>query len=263
MMPSTTESPLPFEPIPEIGRDALAEHGGFRRLFNSRSPVILRGMAADWDFMRTWSPDYLSELMGDFQCTIVRDSRPDLADETCSLETYFREHAHLATMTICSLQEQGEYRVFSDIPLPNPCFDKDMLTAFFFFHSHPDQGSLPHCHQDAFNLLQSGRKHWLMYDADPEQSPVGWEVLRDCLSEYGKGRRVREWFDEGLGPLRRADMRVYEGVQEAGDIVYVPVRFAHAAINLSETLGVVAVVDRPGIPYQKGPGGRYVLPGKA
>lgn len=261
MTTPTSRSHPPFEPLQQIDAAELAAHGGMAHFFDTRTPVILRGMAANWDLMHKWTPDYLSEHIGDFQCTIVHDSRPDLAQETCSLATYFREHAHLDTMTIVGLAKRDERRFFRDIPLPNPCFDREQLSAFFFFHSHEGSGSLPHCHEDAFNMLQCGSKRWVLYDADPELSPQGHAELAKCLTEYGKGRHVREWFAEGLESLACAGIRVYEGVQSAGDVVYVPARFAHAAMNASETLGLVAVVSRPGSPYVRGPDGRYVLPG--
>jgi len=251
-----------FELLPQIDAAALDDHGGMARFFESRTPVILRGMAADWPFMHKWSPEYLSEQLGDFECTIIHDSRPDLAKQTCSLATHFREQPHLDTMTIVGLQRRDEWRFFRDIPLPNPCFRREQLSAFFFFHTHTGRGSLPHCHEDAFNLLQRGEKRWMLYDADPVASPRGWELLRDCLAEFGEGSQVSDWFAHGLEPLARAGIRVYEGIQAAGDVVFVPARFAHAAVNLSETLGLAAVVSRPDSPYVRGADGRYVLPGR-
>ena len=264
MTPSIPPAPSPaaFEPLPELPAAELPAHGGIARFFDARTPVILRGMAADWPFVHRWTPEYLSEQLGDFQCTIVHDSRPDLARETCSLAAHFRERPHLDTMTIVSFDKRDEWRLFRDIPLPNPCFRREQLSAFFFFHTHAGRGSLPHCHEDAFNLLARGRKRWVLYDADPLVSARGWELLRDCLAEFGEGSQVSDWFARGLEPLARAGIRVYEGVQAAGDVVFVPARFAHAAMNLSETLGIAAVISRPGSPYVRGADGRYVLPGR-
>lgn len=260
MTDSTSRSS--FESLPQIDAAALLHCGGIERYFAPRMPVILRGLAAGWPFMQRWTPEYLSDEIGDFQCTIVHDSRPDLAKETCSLATHFRERPELDTMTIVGLGKRDEWRFFRDIPLPNPCFSREQLSAFFFFHTHAGKGSLPHCHEDAFNLLQRGHKRWVLYDADPEASPRGWELLRECLAEHGEGSEVSAWFERGLAPLRRAGIRVYETVQAAGDVVYVPARYAHAAMNLDETLGIVAVVSRPDTPYVRGADGRYVLPGK-
>lgn len=250
-----------FTPLPEFDRQQLRERGGFARLFESRTPAVLRGVAKDWPIMRTWSREHLATHYGDFECTIVRDSRPDLAEQRCTLATYFAEHAHLSTMTIVGLAARDEYRFFEDVPLPNTFFARDDLSAFFLFHSNLDGGSLPHCHQDAFNILPRGRKRWMLWDAHPEREHAGHAQLARCLETYGKGRRVKEWFDEGLDELDE-ELVVYETVQAAGDVVYVPMYFAHAAINLSETLGIVAVVDRPGVPYQRNAQGRHVLPGR-
>lgn len=258
-----SELPESFRPLPEFDPDALAEVGGMARLFESRTPAVLRGLASNWDFMRTWSPEYLSATMGDFQCTVVHDSRPDLAKEKCSLKDYFQAYSHISTMTIVDTERAvaPDLRVFNDIPIPNACFRREQLSAYFFFHSNIDGGSLPHCHEDAYNLLQRGAKRWVLYDADPVTSPKGHATLAQCLREYGKGSHIRDWFRSGLDSLAQDEFPVYHCIQQAGDVVYIPARYAHAAMNLAETLGVVAVVLRPESPYVRNQDGRYALPG--
>jgi len=253
-----------FVTLPEIAAEEFLANGGISRYFAAREPVLIRGLTHDWDFARRWSDEYLETAFGDFTCTIVQDSRPDLATERRSLASYLRgARDGVNMMTIVGLGDDADERPIRDLPFPNPLFAREHLSAFFFFSAPTGGGSLPHCHQDAFNLLQRGAKRWLLWDADPVASPQGWEHLRDVLDLYGSGSHARDWFVDGADSLAAAGVEAWTAQQEAGDVVYVPARYAHAAVNLSDTLGIVPVVDRPGSVYRRGPDGRYILPGRA
>lgn len=227
--------------------------------FNPRVPVLLKNACANWDFMHKWTQDYLVVEMGDFQCTIARDSRPAYSKEKCSLRDYFQQHSHLSTMTFepFNTDTQPLPRFLEDIPLPNAFFTREAIDAYFFFHANADGGSLPHCHMDAFNLLQYGTKHWVLYDADPETNPKGWEILKQCHEEYGAGTFSRDWFVDGPDQVRSAGIKLYEGEQEAGDIMFIPEHFSHAILNCSENQGLVVISKRSGKAYQKQAGGSY------
>ncbi|EIJ36864.1 cupin-like domain-containing protein [Thiothrix nivea] len=252
---------LPVEAVPAA--DMTHEHF-MENYFKPRVPVLLKNACAHWDFMRKWTRDYLTGEMGDFQCTVARDSRPAYSKEKCSLREYFQQYAHLSTMTFETFEPENQHlpRLLEDIPLPNPFFARTGINAYFFFHANADGGSLPHCHMDAFNLLQYGTKHWVMYDADPEVAPQGWEVLKQCHEDYGAGTFSRDWFAEGPEQVRRAGVATYECEQQAGDIVFIPEHFSHAILNLAENQGMVIITKRPGKVYKKEAGSGY-SPNKA
>lgn len=224
-----------------------------QKYFNLRTPVLLKNACADWPFMQKWTSDYLSTEMGDFQCKIARDSRPYHSNEQCSLSNYFKDYSHLSTLTfeLCDPTNEQFSRFLKDILLPNPFFCKKEISGYSFFHAHKDEGTLPHCHIDAFNFLQYGTKHWIMYDADPGISPIGRKVLKQCREEYGKGTFVKDWFTDGPSQVRQAGVTIYEGKQQAGDMVFIPENFSHAVLNIAENQGIVMMVDRPGKTYQK------------
>lgn len=227
--------------------------------FRPRVPVLLKGGCSNWTFMHKWTQDYLSTEMSDFECTVARDSRPSYSKEKCLLKDYFQHYSHLSTMTFSPFDPENPQlpRFLEDIPLPNPFFSKKDIDAYFFFHANADGGSLPHCHMDAFNLLQTGKKQWVMYDADPEISPKGWEVLKQCHEKYGAGTYSRDWFVDGPEQVCREGITLYECEQEAGDIVFIPEHYAHAILNREENQGMVIITKRPEKVYKKEAGGGY------
>lgn len=238
--------PMPTVDGREITRDAFLD-----QFFNRRAPVLLKGGCADWALMEKWSVDYLKAAMGDFQCTIARDSRPSYAKEKCSLKEFFNASPRLNTISIEQFEPTSDLAFLNDILLPNKFFSMAEITAYVYFNCAKDSGSLPHCHMDAFNVLQSGIKHWVMYEAHPDISPIGSQALRECHEQYPEGSHSRDWFLEGGGSAAMdRGIDVYEFVQEAGDIVYIPDHYAHAILNLGDTQGVAVFVERQGVTYQ-------------
>lgn len=230
-----------------------------QRLFRGRRPAVLERAAADWDLMSRWSDAYLVDMLGDAACTLATDSRPALSRTTSTLRDYL---AGGAQGNVFSFQdvEPGALalpRVLADVPLPNLCFAADDVASTFFYHARADGGSLPHCHMDAYNVLQRGAKRWVLHDADPDLAPAGWAALRQCHQKFGAGTHARDWFVDGPDALRAAGLVVHEFLQHPGDIVYIPEHFAHAVLNLSDTVGLVTIVVRPDKPYVTGPAGSY------
>ena len=249
----------PCQKIEVVSAEDMTQQFFMEHYFNTRTPVIVKGASSNWVFMKKWTKDYLSTEMGDFQCKIVKDSRPYHSKEQCSLKEYFQNYAHLSTLTFTSFDSENEPLplFLKDISLPNPFFSKKDIEAYFFFHANEIGGTLPHCHMDAFNMLQYGTKRWVMYDADPEIAPKGWEMLKQCHKDYGTGTFSRDWFVDGPEQVRQAGITLYECEQQAGDIVYIPERFSHAVLNLTRNQGMVVIAKRPGKVFKKDVGGGY------
>ncbi len=220
--------------------------------FEPRIPVLLKNACANWDFMRKWSIDYLIQTQGDAQCVITGDSRPARADTKSSLQEYFTVHCKNAMSTFTNTPFDSTTSSLPsfliDIPLPNPFFSQEDITVFAFFHANGQDGTLPHVHNDAFNLLQKGVKKWVLFDAAPDSAPDGWEALKQCFREYPAGTHAKDWFVKEPNQLRQQGIAVYECWQEAGDIVFIPEYFSHAILNYSEVLGLV--VQRSRLPQR-------------
>lgn len=255
-----TSEIAPLLPMVEIPAANMSHEYFMENYFLPRVPVLLKQGCANWVFMQQWTREYLSTEIGDYACTIARDSRPAYSKEKCTLREYFEKYSHLSTMTFEPFDPEADEplpKFLKSIPLPNTFFEKKHIDAYFFFHANAGGGGLPHCHMDAFNLLQYGTKHWALYDASPEFNPKGWEVLKQCHEDYGAGTFSRDWFVDGPDQVRREGITLYECEQEAGDIVFIPEHFSHAILNRSENQGLVIISKRPGKVYKKQAGGGY------
>ena len=77
-------------------------------------------------------------------------------------------------------------------------------------------------HTNAWNALLYGRKRWFLLPPNSLWGPTGMPMMR----------WVHEFYEK-LAP----DM--YECVQEAGEVLYVPSDWYHGVLNLKDSVGIV------------------------
>lgn len=208
-----------------------------------RIPVLVKGGAKHWPLLEKWSKDYVIKTFGNYECTIVHDSRPASSKQKDSLKNYFSNYQGKSTLTLERFNEKKSY-FLNDIVLPNPLFEKKDIARYFFYHSVENAGTLPHMHRDAFNTLQEGKKHWVFYDANQQSAPKGFKELQQCHKTYPVGAHAKEWFEKELKPVAKRVEKVYQCIQEPGDIVYIPAEYAHTVLNKSEVMGLVVETHR-------------------
>jgi hypothetical protein len=209
-----------------------------------RTPVLIKGGAAKWPLIKKWTKKYIVKSYGNYECTIVRDSRPAYSRETNTLKEYFRHYHGKSTLTLEKFINPKQLYFLKDIKIPNVFFSKNDIARYFFYHSVINAGTLPHIHKDAFNTLQQGKKHWIFYDAHQQYAPRGFQEMKKCHIQYAPGSHAKDWFTKELPKLPKRVEKVYQCFQEAGDIVYIPTQYSHAVINLSEVMGVVVETHR-------------------
>merc|ERR1712019_290738 len=100
-----------------------------------------------------------------------------------------------------------------------------------FYLGAPSSGAPFHFHTDAFNLLVYGRKRWFMLPPD--------------RAVYSKRPAVEMILDEAFA--KGGELEPIDCVQEAGDVLYVPNQWAHATINVEESIGVAYQFTMRGI----------------
>jgi len=94
-------------------------------------------------------------------------------------------------------------------------------------------------HQDplgtsAWNALATGVKRWALFP--PE---VGKKVVKGRqFLEPGEDDEAILWFDRLLPKIKQSEptIQVLEGVQKAGDVIFVPARWWHAVVNLEDAV---------------------------
>lgn len=212
--------------------------------FKVKKPVLIKNGAQDWDMLQKWTKDYIVDNAGDYICTIVEDSRPASSKQQTTLKNYFNRFTDKSTLTLDKYNPSKKPVFFRDIPLPNALFTSKSINRFFFYHSVKDAGTLLHNHSDAFNVLKEGKKHWIMHDADKATSPNGYKTMMEYFNLYPIGSHAKDWFKKELKKMPNKVDKVYECFQKAGDIVYVPDKYAHTVLNLEEVMGLVVETSR-------------------
>lgn len=205
----------------------------------NRIPILIKNGAKNWALMSKWNKDYIADVSGDYICTIVKDARPAYASEKTTLRNYFHRFSSYSTLSLEILDNKTKPQFLKDIPLTNYLFREKEIMRYFFYHSNVHQGTLPHIHGDAFNILHSGKKRWIFYDADKLISPKGYQEVTECFKKFPPGSNISDFFNNYLNLLSKKNLNVMECIQEAGDIVYIPKNYSHAVINLDEVIGIV------------------------
>lgn len=211
--------------------------------FIPRKPVLIKGGAQNWPLVNHWTKDFIIANYGDYNCTVITDSRPAYAKLKTTLEDYFLNHKGKSTLTL-DFDPLKSIFFLKGLSFPNSFFSKKEINRFFFYHSVKDAGTLPHVHKDAFNILRKGVKRWIMIDADKEKSPLGYNVLLDSYKKYPSGSHAKDWFRKELPKVARK-VNLLECYQTDSDIMFVPESFCHTVVNISdEVLGIVVETTR-------------------
>lgn len=208
-----------------------------RRLVGEGEPVLLRGALRHYapEMIDGWSVEQFIQAHRDVRVTV--GSVPyaaafDLATTSMTLGAYYdrfvRSKAEAPLYVFdrdAAVNRPGYDAVVSilrDIlPIPSLIADPDAsggLDSIHFSLGRPGSGAPLHIHADAANALVSGSKRWLVYTPG-----------RTLYSRTP----IQEWIDEYY-PTLAEDERPLECIQNAGDIVYVPLDWGHAVVNLEE-----------------------------
>lgn len=88
----------------------------------------------------------------------------------------------------------------------------------------------------AWNALTYGAKRWVLFEPREDRALVKGKKHR----RKGEDDEGIHYFDYLLPRLRtdNPDLKVYECVQEAGDIIFVPGQWWHGVLNLTDTIAV-------------------------
>ena len=205
----------------------------------TRKPLLIKNAAKEWPILQKWTKEYIIENSGDYECNVISDSRPASSKSTATLKSYFEDHPGKSTLTLDKYDARKSPVFLQDIPLPNLFFKKKDIARFFFYHAVVNGGTLPHNHGDAFNILQSGTKHWVFHDANKKEAPMGYAKMMMYHKKYPQGSHAKDFFKSELSKLSKSIEGVSECYQEAGDVVYVPRQYCHTVLNKTEVMGLV------------------------
>lgn len=224
-----------FPPPGAAADDAVREA---RRLVSEGEPVLLRGALRHFApaLVESWRVDDLLAQFGAVNVTV--GSVPYAAEfelevQAMSLGEYYERFVHegadgqaLYVFDRHSELSAAGYEVVADMvraimPVPSLIVDPEDaggVEAIHFYLGRPGSGAPFHIHSDAVNAVVAGSKRWFVY------TPKRTLYSRTPIQEWIDGDYTR--LSEGEKPL--------ECIQEAGDVVYVPLDWGHAVVNLEE-----------------------------
>ena len=221
--------------------------------FDPSVPLIARG-AAD-AAARRWTDDWIVERFRDELCHVSLDSRPAKASHTrhVPVETYMSaltrpdERGRPSGYLFHSQRDfDGAADLLDDLDVPEPLLRLGTPSLYRFFMGPEGSGTLPHVHTFALNALARGRKRWAIY------AGATWPETQDLLAEsdaaWDAGSQARDWFEEACPTLRSRGLRLWEFLQEPGDLVYIPAYFIHAVVNLESVLGFTVELQPEELP---------------
>ena len=226
--------------LPEIKKEDFTGEL-FGRHVTANKPFIVRGYGLDWKMRTAWRRDNFLRKYGHLRFTTGRVGyaamlgfdAPQMSvheyveymesdDKDYNNTLYIfqngisRSHPELST----------DFEMFPEIikQIPREVgFQNGGEAAGEQFYLGPkDTGAQPHTHAHAWNMMAYGRKLWYMWSPD---------------KAFYTTVPTRPFVDQVIRKLP-AEERPMECIQEAGDFVYVPSGWGHAALNLEDSIGI-------------------------
>jgi hypothetical protein len=230
-------------PIRVVEGEEAATH-----VLDPQTPVILRGACTR--ARAKWTEDWLLGFFGEDPCNVTLDSKPAQPGHKrqLSLRAYLDERSsdreqepeRPAYLFHTKGDPAGAAALLADLDVP-PSLREGTPSLFRFYMGPQGSGTLPHLHPRsiAVNALAQGRKRWAIYqELDPSR-------LQGTFERYGSGAQARAWFAHEIDKLRAdRDTPLWEFTQVAGDVVFVPRGYMHAALNLEAVTGFTVEVVR-------------------
>jgi len=193
-----------------------------------RKPVLIRGALSDWPAMKHWTRPMLREKYGHIQATISgipyakdfgglpgqRTTIGSFLDSAWGSANAAGEKNYLFEAYI----EQKAPELLDDIVLP-AYFQKSCSMLYYELFLGPARSGAPvHFHNDAWNALVFGKKLWFLYPP-------------------ARSHRTNK-HPEHLS--HESEQSAMQCMQQAGDLLYVPLHWGHGTLNIQDGVGIAA-----------------------
>jgi len=203
-------------------------------------PVVIEGILDGWKAFHTWTTEYLLSKHGH---AVMRAE-----SSTMTLKDYFAYASTTneeAPLYIFDKDFAEKWNLDSSWYSTPSVFPEDLFSLLpkrpdyqWLILGPPRSGSTFHIDPNAtsaFNAVLQGTKLWVFYP--PNQTPPGIVVAADG-SEVSGPVSVTEWFCNYIQQARAEKRGMMEGVQKAGDVVFVPSGWWHCVLNIDSTIAI-------------------------
>ena len=203
----------------------------------SNEPKLFKDGLKYFEQIQKWDKEYISTNFGEIMCKYSDDGRPVRSKNTTTYNNYINDFSDKSYAFTREMYDGKENKIIDDITFPNPFFSKNEIDKHIFFCGPCHTGALPHSHGKALNLMVSGRKRWIMFDS---KTNYGKQLENYYYMKYPSTYQWMDWFSQEYKQLKaNSNIKLYEFIQEPGDIVFIPDFFNHTVFNMKNTIGVV------------------------
>ncbi|OLP83201.1 Bifunctional arginine demethylase and lysyl-hydroxylase JMJD6 [Symbiodinium microadriaticum] len=231
-------------------RDITPER--FIEEFGSKSqPVIVEDCCSHWPAMDKWSIDALEERFRHVSFKVAKDDNgKKLRMKFKYFADYVRHQKDDNPLYLfeTDMDDNGFIRPLMDdyeVPslFPHDWFslvNADSRPPFRWFCIGPKRSGTT-VHIDplgtaAWNAVTHGTKRWVLFEPHEAKKRVKG---KDLLKEDEDDEAIM-YFDYILPRIKQAypDLKVYEGLQKPGEVIFVPGDWWHGVLNLEDTVAV-------------------------
>eukprot|EP00930_Biecheleria_cincta_P076625 TRINITY_DN6382_c0_g2_i1.p1 TRINITY_DN6382_c0_g2~~TRINITY_DN6382_c0_g2_i1.p1 ORF type:complete len:554 (+),score=110.90 TRINITY_DN6382_c0_g2_i1:30-1664(+) len=238
-------------PIPRVKRKDITPEWFLEEVAKKAQPIIVEDCCGDWPAMDRWNIDALEERFRQIAFKVAKDDKgKKLRMKFKYFADYIRHQQDDNPLYLfeTNMDDNGYIRPLMDdyeVPdiFPHDWFslvNQDSRPPFRWFCIGPKRSGTT-VHIDplgtaAWNAVTHGVKRWVLFEPKEDKRIVKG---KDFLQK-GEDDEAIMYFDFVLPRIKRAhpDLKVYEGLQKPGEVIFVPGDWWHAVLNLEDTVAV-------------------------
>lgn len=238
-------------PIQRVKREDLTPESFFKDFASQSRPVIIEGAASHWPAMKEWSVNRLRDRFRHVSFKVGEDSkRKKLRMKMKYFVDYmkYQQDDNPLYLFEATFHDNTEMlSLLDDFETPDlfphdwlNLMNRDSRPPFRWFCIGPKRsGTTVHVDPlgtSAWNAVTHGCKRWVLFEPQTPKRVVKAKGLK----QKGEDDEAVMYFDFLLPRLKQTypDVRVYEGLQKPGDVIFVPGRWWHGVLNTEDCVAV-------------------------
>jgi hypothetical protein len=214
---------MPIPTLHHLDRATLDRH------VRSGTPFLVPGFAREWPACTKWSPEYLAEKCGSSPIPVSRyeDDEVLVCKEKMTVRDYlaaitatpdsWRNH-YMESVVLSDLSSE----LYRDVPIPADLDDLPDIADTVFFGRNTGSCCHIHPHEEAIVFQLMGTKTFYLYHPREVRDLYFEPITQD----YRRSRIDFPKLDYDRFPRARLLHRI-DVVLEPGDVLYLPVHWAH------------------------------------
>mmetsp|Transcript_49428 Transcript_49428/g.106454 ORF Transcript_49428/g.106454 Transcript_49428/m.106454 type:complete len:520 (-) Transcript_49428:534-2093(-) len=238
-------------PIPRVHRKDITPETFLEDFRKAGRPVIVEGALDDWPAMYRWNLDALEERFRHVPFKVAKDDKGKKMRMKMKYFTdYVRHQQDDSPLYLfeTNVDDNGYIRELAkDYEVPD-LFPQDWLALvnnearppFRWFCVGPKRSGTG-VHIDplgtsAWNAVTHGTKRWVLMEPHETKRRVKG---KDLIADHEDDEAIM-YFDFILPRIKKQypEMKIYEGDQKPGDLIFVPGDWWHGVLNLEDTVAV-------------------------